>query len=185
MESRGNNYSYPLGGNNLISSTLHWGPSPSADGWWKHHAFKPALLTTYPKGFHTFGLEWTENYLFTYVDARLAQVIYVGFKQPFWQKGNFPVADANGTRFVDPWSQTGRLATPFDQDFYLIISLGVGSTNGWWEDGVASKPWVDASDRAKLDFWSSRSQWWPSWKREGRMEIRSVKMWQQEGFNGC
>ncbi|KAK6431035.1 hypothetical protein LTR95_012809 [Oleoguttula sp. CCFEE 5521] len=184
-ESRGNNYTYPQGGNQLISSTLHWGPSHSADGWWRNHAAKPVLLSTYPRAFHTFGLEWTPKYLFTYVDSRLAQVIYTGFNKPFWQKGDFPVADANGTRFVDPWSQTGNLATPFDQDFYLLINLAVGGTNGWFQDGIAGKPWVDASTRAKLDFWNARDQWLPTWKDGGAMEIKSVKMWQQEGFNGC
>jgi beta-glucanase (GH16 family) len=37
MESRGNNYTYPLGGNDIMSSTLHWGPTTGLDAW--YHTF--------------------------------------------------------------------------------------------------------------------------------------------------
>jgi beta-glucanase (GH16 family) len=185
MESRGNNYTYPLGGNNIVSSTLHWGPDPLNDAYWQNIGKNKALQTTYTKGFHTFGLEWSEKYLFTYVDSRLQQVTYTTFKKPFWQKGRFPSSDANGTRIVDPWSQTGRHSTPFDQDFYLILNVAVGGTNGWFEDGMQAKPWVDTSDTAPKDFWNARDQWYPTWQDKGQMIVKSVKMWQQKGFNGC
>ncbi|KXS99664.1 hypothetical protein AC578_9884 [Pseudocercospora eumusae] len=185
MESRGNNYSYPQGGNNIVSSALHWGPDSENDAWWQNNVKREALHTTYSAGFHTFGLEWSEKYVFTYIDTRLLQVLYTNFNKPFWQKGDFPASDSNGTRLVDPWSQTGRDSTPFDQDFYLILNVAVGGTNGWFDDGVAGKPWVDASDTAKHDFWNARNQWYPTWEKQGQMNIKSVKMWQQQGYNGC
>jgi beta-glucanase (GH16 family) len=185
MESRGNNYTYPMGGNNVVSSTLHWGPDPKNDGYWRDLGKSKALHTTYTAGFHTFGLEWSEKYIMTYIDSRLRQVIYTNFKKPFWQKGNFPSSDINGTRIVDPWSQTGQPSTPFDQDFYLILNVAVGGTNGWFEDGMKQKPWVDTSGRAPLDFWNAREQWYPTWQDKGSMIVKSVKMWQQKGFNGC
>ncbi|KAK4995303.1 hypothetical protein LTR66_004844 [Elasticomyces elasticus] len=185
MESRGNNYTYAQGGNNIVSSTLHWGPNPSNDGWWQNNVKRNALHTTYSKGFHTFGLEWSEKYVFSYIDTRLLQVLYANFDKPFWQKGNFPVSDSNGTRLTDPWSQTGRDSTPFDQDFYLILNVAVGGTNGWFKDGASGKPWVDASPTAKRDFWDARKQWEPTWKKDGQMIVKSVKMWQQQGYKGC
>ncbi|KAF2214584.1 glycoside hydrolase family 16 protein [Cercospora zeae-maydis SCOH1-5] len=185
MESRGNNYSYSMGGNNIVSSTLHWGPDPGNDAWWRNNVKRKALHTTYSSQFHTYGLEWNEKYIFSYIDTRLLQVMYVNFDKPFWPKGDFPASDQNGTRLVDPWSQTGMDSTPFDQDFYLILNVAVGGTNGWFEDGVAGKPWVDASDTAKRDFWNARSQWLPTWEEKGEMIIKSVKMWQQQGYNGC
>ena len=187
MESRGNNHTYPQGGNNIVSSTLHWGPSTSQDGWYQNNVKRAALHTTYAKGFHTYGIEWSEKYIFSYIDTRLLQVMYVNFNKPFWEKGNFPVSTANGTAFVDPWSQTGRDSTPFDQDFYLILNVAVGGTNGWFEDGVNGKPWVDASTSAKLDFWNARNVWYPTWTTGsgGQMAVKSVKMWQQKGYNGC
>lgn len=185
LESRGNNYTYPMGGNNIMSSTLHWGPDPDDDAWWRNNKRETALHSTWSDEFHTFGLEWSEKYLFSYIDSRLLQVIYVKFDAPFWKKGHFPPSSENGTRLIDPWSQTGRFNTPFDQDFYLILNVAVGSTNGWFEDGVAAKPWVDASPTAKRDFWNARDQWYPTWKEGGQMEVKSVKMWQQKGYNGC
>jgi len=185
VESRGNNHTYPQGGNNIVSSTLHWGPDPGDDGWYMNNVKREALHTTYSAGFHTFGLEWSEKYVFSYIDTRLLQVMYASFNKPFWQKGNFPPSDSNGTRLVDPWSQTGKDSTPFDQDFYLILNVAVGGTNGWFEDGVQSKPWVDASPTARKDFWNARNQWYPTWQKNGQMTVKSVKILQQKGYNGC
>ncbi|KAK3055079.1 hypothetical protein LTR09_004239 [Extremus antarcticus] len=181
---RGNNHTYlPQGGNNIISSALHWGPDPANDNWWQNNEKLSALHSTYSGKYHTFGLEWSEKYIFTYVDTRLLQVLYTNFDKPFWAKGDFPPSTPNGTSLVDPWSQTGRDSTPFDQDFYLILNVAVGGTNNWFEDGMAGKPWVNESPTAKLDFWNARDQWYPTW--DHGMEVKSVKMWQQKGHNGC
>lgn len=186
-ESRGNNYTYPTGGNNIISSTLHWGPDAANDAWWRTYGKQHALHSTFSSGFHTFGMEWSEKYLYTYLDSRLLQVLYNKFSTPFWDRGDFPLATANGTAIVNPWSQTGSDATPFDQDFYLLLNVAVGGTNGWFEDGKANKPWVDASPTAKTEFWVAKDQWYPSWQNNNgaAMQVKSVKMWQQQGYNGC
>jgi beta-glucanase (GH16 family) len=180
-ESRGNNHTYKQGGNNIVSSALHWGPDPANDAWWRTNVKRSALHTTYAAKSHTFGLEWSQKYLFTYIDTSLLQVLYTNFNEPLWKRGNFPVADSNGTKLVDEWSQTGRDQTPFDQDFYLILNVAVGGTNGWFEDGASGKPWVDNSLTAKWDFWQTRDQWYPTWQEKGagQMEVSSVKMWRQ------
>lgn len=183
-ESRGNNHTYPLGGNNIISSALHWGPDLTNDAWWRTYGKTNALMSTFADEFHVFGLEWSEKYLYMYLDSRLLQVMYTNFKTGLWQRGNFALSDANGTAFVDPWSQTGRASTPFDQNFYLILNVAVGGTNGWFVDGKAEKPWVDASPTAKKDFWNARDRWFPTWTKP-EMQVKSVKMWQQKGYNGC
>jgi hypothetical protein len=56
---------------------------------------------------------------------------------------------------VDPWSQIGRDNTLFDIGFYPILSVTVGSTNSWFEDGKSGKPWVDNSLVAVADFWAA------------------------------
>lgn len=184
-EARGNNHTYEQGGNNIVSSALHWGPNTANDAWWRTNVKRKALHTTYAAKYHTFGMEWSEKYLFTYIDTRLLQVLYANFDQPLWQRGDFPLSDSNGTRLIDPWSQTGNDATPFDQDFYLILNVAVGGTNGWFEDGKSGKPWVDGSPTAKKDFWTARDTWFPTWEKGGEMKVKSVKMWQQKGYNGC
>lgn len=184
-ESRGNNYTYALGGNDVISSTLHWGPNSGMDAWYRTFAKKNALHTTFAAKAHTFGLEWSEKYLFTYIDDRLLEALYVPFTKPLWPQGYFEASTQNGTRVVDPWSQTGNPSTPFDQKFYLILNVAVGSTNGWWTDGTQGKPWVDTSPTAPKDFWNARDEWYPTWKENGQMRIKSIKVWQQGGYQGC
>ncbi|KAI9675299.1 MAG: hypothetical protein M1817_001202 [Caeruleum heppii] len=178
-ESRGNNYTYAQGGNNIVSSALHWGPNTANDAWWRTNVKRRALHSTYSDGFHTFGLEWSEKYLFTYIDTRLLQVLYTNFNEPLWARGKFPLSDSNGTRLVDPWSKTGRDSTPFDQDFFLILNVAVGGTNGWFKDGASDKPWVDGSPTAAKDFWDARNQWYPTWEEKGQMIVKRVQMWQQ------
>jgi len=178
VESRGNNYTYSQGGNNIVSSTLHWGPDTSNDGWWRTNVKRPALHTTYSADFNLFGLEWSQKYLFTYVNSRLLQVLYTNFDEQLWDRGDFPIVNGNGTRLIDPWSQTGRSNTPFDQPFYLILNVAVGGTNGWFEDSKSGKPWVDSSPNAPKDFWNARDTWYPTWTQPA-MEVSSVKMWQQ------
>ncbi|KAL2144754.1 hypothetical protein VTI28DRAFT_8600 [Corynascus sepedonium] len=178
MESRGNNYTHPQGGNNIISSALHWGPDPANDAWWRTNVKRQALHTTYSAGFNTFGIEWSQKYLFTYVNSRLLQVLYVNFDVPLWSRGNFPVQDSNGTRIDDAWGETGRPQTPFDQPFYLILNLAVGGTNGWFEDNVNGKPWLDGSPNARKDFWQAKNRWLPTWTQP-QMEVSKVVMLQQ------
>ncbi|ETI26668.1 hypothetical protein G647_10328 [Cladophialophora carrionii CBS 160.54] len=184
VESRGNNHTYPQGGNNIASSALHWGPNTANDAWWRTNVKRNALHTTYAKKFHTFGLEWSEKYIFTYIDTRLLQVLYTNFGTPLWGRGRFPQSDQNGTLIANPWA-TGSASAPFDQDFYLILNVAVGGTNGWFENSKAGKPWADGGASAKLDFWNARGTWYPTWKDGGEMLVKSVKMWQQQGHNGC
>jgi len=175
-ETRGNNHTYSQGGNNIINSAIHWGPNKDNDGWWRNNVKRAALHTTFSADFHTFGMEWSEKYLFTYVDNRLLQVSYIAFDQPLWERGQFPLSDDNGTRLINPWSATGRFSTPFDQEFYLILNVAVGGTNGWFQDGHSGKPWVDASPSARVDFWNSRHDWHRTWGNDARMLVKSVKV---------
>lgn len=181
VESRGNNYTYAQGGNNIMSSALHWGPNPANDAWWRTNVKRTALHTTFAAKEHTFGLEWSQKYIFTYVDTLLLQVLYSNFNEPLFKRGGFPQSDSNGTIIADPWSYTDRLNTPFDQEFYLIMNVAVGGTNGWFQDGKSGKPWVDHSQNPKSDFWHAQDQWLPTWQAPGagQMEVSSVKMWQQ------
>ena len=178
VEARGNNYTYAQGGNDIVSSALHWGPNPANDAWWRTNVKRPALHTTYSAGFNTFGIEWSQKYLFTYVNSRLLQVLHTNFDESLWTRGAFPESDSNGTRIDDPWTRTGHYNAPFDQQFYLILNVAVGGTNGWFEDSRSGKPWIDGSPNAKKDFWNARDTWLPTWTQPA-MEVSSVKMWQQ------
>ncbi len=95
-----------------------------------------------------------------------------------WQRGNFPPQDSNGTRLDDVWGKTGRKQTPFDQPFYLILNLAVGGTNGWFEDNVNGKPWLDASPNARKDFWQAKDRWFPTWTQP-QLEVSKIVMLRQ------
>lgn len=180
LESRGNNYTYRYGGNNYISSALHWGPNENFDAWWRTTDRVRIQHSTYTDEFHTFGLEWNEKYLYTYIDTRLRQVLYTKFNEPQWERGRFPTSDAKGDRIVNPWLMTGRDNTPFDTPFYLIINLAVGGTNGYFEDPDRNKPWSNNFVNASSYFWAARDQWYPTWQKgKASLEVDSVKMWQQ------
>ena len=180
--ARGNNYTYQDGGDNVIQSSLRWGPNTENDGWFRTNIKNTALHTTFADNFNTFGLEWSEKYLFTYLNSRLMQVLYVKFNVPFFERGFFPPSEGNGTMLVDPWAGPGSSdATPFDQPFYLILDVAVGGTTGWFADGMGGKPWADASPTASKDFWDAKDQWYPTWEKggAGEMVISKVEMWQQ------
>ncbi|KAL3423123.1 glucan -beta-glucosidase [Phlyctema vagabunda] len=181
MESRGNNYSYSLGGNNFYTSALHWGPADDAgaDAYRTTTHTRTASHSQFGDKFHKFGLEWSEKYLFTYIDNALTQALYWKFNKPLWPQGHFPFANSNGTAYQDPWSFTGRDQTPFDQEFYLILNVAVGGQNGYFLDGADGKPWGDGSPLAKTEFWAARDQWYPTWEKSGQMIINKVQMWQQ------
>ncbi len=89
--------------------------------------------------------------------------------------------EENSTLFTNPWaasnSSTGN--APFDQPFYLILNVAVGSTIGWFPDNIGGKPWLDSSTNSQWTFWSAVDKWFPTWgdgDSKG-MTVRSVKMW--------
>ncbi|KAF1943496.1 gram-negative bacteria-binding protein 1 precursor [Clathrospora elynae] len=180
-EFRGNAYTYPEG-RDFVASTLHWGPDYKHDAYIKTHSAAFLRRADFATTFHTFGLEWSENYIFMYLDNRLKQVMYTKYsdKNKLWEKGDFAsLTTSNGTLYQNPWQQGGKNA-PFDQKFYLILNVAVGAQNGWFWDGEGTKPWVDGSDFAARDFWNARNDWLPTWGEgnERGMTVKSVKMWQ-------
>ena len=136
MESRGNGYDYEAGGRDLYYGSLHWGPSTQTDAYWRTTAAKRLKRGDFSESFHTFGLEWDEKYIYFYLNNRLTQIMHVGFKQKedLWKKGEFAQMKENDTLFENPWagsdSTTGN--APFDQPFYLILNVAVGSKIGWF-----------------------------------------------------
>ena len=83
------------------------------------------------------------------MDKRTARVIDLRFDQTFWQRGNFPATVLNNTAapvvLQNPWADSGTKSAPFDKAFYLIIGMGVGGTDGWFQDNEGGKMWYDGS----------------------------------------
>lgn len=172
-----------------MKSTLHWGPIPAFDAYVRTTTTFNLFRALWNQSKHTFGLIWDETGIITWQRSQASQVSHYKFEpQGFWAHGDFPTSLQNGTVLENPWTASAGAtvvnAAPFDQDFYLILSVAVGSTNGYFQDsdGKDGKPWSDKSVSPVRDFWASRDKWLPSWptKVEDRaMVIDSVKIWQQ------
>jgi hypothetical protein len=103
--------------------------------------------------FHTYGLYWSEERLFTYIDDESHIVLDLDLtEKSFWQKGEFP------SYFNDPWQYSSNKNAPFDKEFYLIINLAVGGTANYFPDGVGGKPWNNNDPKAVNKFYESKSK---------------------------
>lgn len=164
-----------------ISSTLHYGPYASTDGY---------QITTFPRnsndkgkgfnsGFHRYQLEWTaEKITFSVDDIETATV---KGKSGFWEKGEFE------TKYPGTWNPwVGSKMAPFDQEFYIAINLAVGGLNYFPDDAVntvGKKPWKNDSPLAVTEFWHAKNEWLPSWKmnenrtKEASLLIDYVRVW--------
>lgn len=117
-ECRGNNYSYPAG-RNFMFSTLRWMPSYQHDAYMKTHGISYLRRRDFAEDFHTFGLIWTEKYLFMYLDNPLKQVSCTKLYTPLWKEsGFFGLTTEKGTLFSEPWVGARKNA-PFDQKTLL------------------------------------------------------------------
>jgi len=168
-ECRGNAPGYSAGGRDIFTSTLHWGPDTANDGFWRTTDGIALRRGDFSDGYHTFGLEWSEDYIFFYLDFQLQQVLYFSFvgHGTMWQRGDFATAtDANNTLLTDPWAGSGDT---------------IGSRNGWFPDGVGGKPWADAGESSARDFYDAADTWLPTWGsgNDRALNVRSVKMWQE------
>lgn len=61
----------------------------------------------------------------------------MGFKEkkPLYELGGFAkMSDENSTLLANPWANSNSTtgSAPFDQKFYLILNVAVGSRNGWF-----------------------------------------------------
>jgi len=139
--------------------------------------------SSYSDGFHTYAVEWTDQFMRFYVDSRVVSSLDLSFKKKsLFDMGDFPSIVQNGSQEVvlpNPWSGRGNNA-PFDQPFYLIMNVAVGGTNGWFPDDLGGKPWVDQSSSAMRDFAFRQNDWFATWPQDvsqRAMVVDSVKMY--------
>ncbi|BFZ57044.1 hypothetical protein PYCC9005_004094 [Savitreella phatthalungensis] len=193
MESRGNGHNYYTvdggnpgvdmklkhypAGNNAVGSTLHWGADSSSNKFYKttngwHY---PSNINGLTDGFHTYGMEWTPRGIRMFVDHELTQIVYFKFPDSgFWNWGEF------ASNIINPWFG-GTKATPFDQEFYLILNVAVGGTNGYFADNVDTKPWTNGltRDQAMTQFLRAKERWLPTWGEGTKraLVVDKVKMY--------
>jgi len=174
MESRGNaDYNDPSElekkGAKGFGSALHWGMDYTRNKYTltnKDYIHEKLLS----EDFHVYGLRWTEDRLFTYIDDPKNIVMELDFKEKsFFERGEFEKS------YENPWRFSPNKHAPFDQDFYLIINLAVGGTNGFFSDNVVGKPWKNEQGNAMRDFFESRDKWYPTWTDDFMIDY--VRVW--------
>jgi beta-glucanase (GH16 family) len=169
----------------VMHSTLHWGPSTDYDGYKHTTDGKRLFRNYYNEDFHTVGMQWTPDGMYTYYDNPNNKVLEWKFDKSFWTLGDFPTASTNGSTLTDPWPAAGNDVAPFDQEFFLILNVAVGGTNGWFN--TPDMPWSNDADNARAEFWENRDDWLPTWGTtdyDRGMVVDSVKMWNLEGVEG-
>ncbi|KAF8891406.1 ectomycorrhiza-upregulated GH16 glucan endo-1,3-beta-glucosidase precursor [Infundibulicybe gibba] len=182
VESRGNGIRYTAHGSNYVQGSLNWGPAQNLNGVSKSYSWWTDRRKSFADDFHTYVLEWTPDFLRMSVDTRLHTLLDFKFDQPFFKRGDFPEVISNGSSLVplqNPWIN-GTNATPFDQDFFLILNVAVGSTNGWFPESQGNKPWLDRSSSPPRDFANAINQWYPTWPSKAAdraLVVDYVKMW--------
>ncbi|CAG0924448.1 unnamed protein product, partial [Notodromas monacha] len=181
-ESRGNRDLSMNGvqiGEQQISQTLHFGPFFPVNGYESAH-FEINNPAGYGADFHLYGLEWTPDYIKLSVDNTVT-----GTLTPTSDKGFFGIhpfeQQIDMATVEHPW-QPEKGATkmaPFDQEFYLILNVAVGGTNGFFPDAATpGKPWANTSPVAFRDFWNGRAQWYPTWQGDdSALQIDYIKVW--------
>lgn len=112
------------------------GPTAQTDSYWRSTGAKKIRRGDYSEGFHTYGMQWTEDYIYFYIDSRVKQILFLGYKEkkPLYEFGEFAKMSENETLLDNPWAGSTSTSgnAPFDQDFYLILNVAVGGTNGWF-----------------------------------------------------
>jgi beta-glucanase (GH16 family) len=77
--ARGNEPSISGNGRDTVTSTLHWGSSGPLDQSDRTTGNMTIRRNDLSDGFHTFGMEWSEDHLFTWVDDRVVQPMSTKF----------------------------------------------------------------------------------------------------------
>mmetsp|Transcript_13675 Transcript_13675/g.32497 ORF Transcript_13675/g.32497 Transcript_13675/m.32497 type:complete len:429 (-) Transcript_13675:147-1433(-) len=183
FEARGN--ANKTSGPNQIGSTLHWGPSGQENPWDMHHAeYVLPDGTDFADDYHIFGLYWDEDELYTYIDTDENRVLVAQMNESFWSKGMRQRPHWQGA-YKNPWAAAGNANAPYDQEFYIVMNLAVGGTNGYFNKTLLENmPWhqgekTDIARHAVNHFWAARDEWHPTWKGDDSdMRVDWVKVWQ-------
>jgi len=160
MESRGNKPGSPQHGVDYVASTLHWGPHYPENGYMlTTKEVQAPSGATFADDFHVYGLEWNEKGLRTYVDSTtMLQIDWTN--TDFWTRGGW-----SNTPFNNPWVGSTSKGAPFDHEFYLLLNVAVGGTNGYFKDGAGDgKPWSNLSPNSVNEFYNAVGSWYPTWQ---------------------
>ncbi|XP_021920148.1 beta-1,3-glucan-binding protein-like isoform X2 [Zootermopsis nevadensis] len=159
-------------GTQRMEMALHFGPG--IGGFIKQH-INSKEEKGWDNDFHEYELEWTPEHIKFSVDEKSVLNIIPPLDGGFWMAGGF------SKDFADNIYHSGSRMAPFDQQFYLVISLAVGGLSDFFLDSADykpfPKPWNNTSPTATLDFWERKDEWYPSWQEGSDMQVDYVRVW--------
>lgn len=93
-QCRGNAPASYKGGRDTVSSSLHWGPSANLDQSARTTGKLTLRRQDLSKSFHTYGIEWSEDHVFTWIDTRVSHMVSTGFGASWggnlYERAGFP-----------------------------------------------------------------------------------------------
>jgi hypothetical protein len=182
---RGNGRGFVSGGIDEADHILHYGAAGvvASDCAYKDRYSSKLGMTDFSSSFHTFGVEWTPNFIRLWLDIPSNTVLYSAYPRGFWRKTGFSLYRGGDPRLLysDPWTN-GTRAAPFDVAFKLVIRVNIGAVGGIFAD-VDEKPWYDAAGRneAMLNFNQQNQTWLPTWGEADQhtLQVKAVHMSQE------
>ncbi len=177
LESRGNddlrNGEGRHVGNKLVSSTVHWGPYYAANKFPKTQGVTLLREGSFADDYHVFTLDWNEHDMHFYIDDTTILKFTVP-EQGFWKLGEYEQSHPGSH---NPWANGGKMA-PFDQEFFIILNVAVGSNKFFFDDFVPKKPWGTNESEIMTEFWKARESWYNTWNGDdAAMKVDYVKVW--------
>lgn len=159
LESRGNKPGYPGGGYDTIQASVHMAPvgfNEEATGGLIHGKLSnpevPIPFSSLPHEFHTYGMDWTPQYMNIWIDDPVYSIVTWRFQQDPFDNFGLP-AESDGRPLVSPWTVSNHKSAPFDEEFYLILNCAVGGIPGYFNSIGA--PWSTTAD-----YWTAQKQVW-------------------------
>lgn len=140
-----------------VGCTIHFGPDTKNNQWEAMHG-EMNNSSGFSEDFHVYKMTWTEDTITIYVDD--VEVKHLKADEGLWNQ-----FDLNSSGHANPWIKGTPLA-PFDQEFYVAISLKVGGVSFYpdeAENHPYAKPWSNLSKTAAADFWEAHQYWLKTW----------------------
>lgn len=161
-----------------VESTLHFGPAPWMNGYYLTN-FRTHLDGGFNQDFHIYRMEWTSTTMQFAVDERIIGFVNATADGGFWKRGQFEQREPGRD---NPWKRNTIMA-PFDQEFFILMNLAVGSTVYFGDDlrnYGHDKPWRNDAPFPMTDFWEGRDGWLPTWNRgtdDSHLQVDYVRVY--------
>ncbi|XP_061728215.1 beta-1,3-glucan-binding protein 1-like [Cydia pomonella] len=141
-----------LKGNKQYSKQLYGGPIMcDTEPYRSMHLKEKIGFDNWNSAFHNYTILWKPTGISLYVDGEEYGTVEPNFYQS---------AKDNHVTAASSWLK-GSVMAPFDKLFYISLGLNVGGIREFPDSD--NKPWKNLSNKAMLNFWNSRDQWYSTW----------------------